>query len=99
LACRSQPAAAIRALADGGVEQIDVGKISWPESGESAYFMLMAGLGFDGEVTRLVNRKLKRFVGWAPTSSRRSRPPPHISRTKRPSKSMASPITCDSPSW
>jgi len=55
--------AAIRALADGTVESMDVGRIAWPESGASGYFLLMAGLGFDGEVTRLVNRRMKRIVG------------------------------------
>jgi diacylglycerol kinase (ATP) len=56
--------AAIRALAEGSVESMDVGRIHWPETGDSAYFLLMAGLGFDGEVTRLVNRRIKRFVGF-----------------------------------
>jgi diacylglycerol kinase family enzyme len=59
-----RPEAAIRALAEGSVESMDVGRIHWPENGESAHFLLMAGLGFDGEVTRLVNRRMKRFVGF-----------------------------------
>lgn len=59
----AQPEAAIRALAQGSVQAMDVGRIHWPEAGESGYFLLMAGLGFDGEVTRLVNRRVKRFVG------------------------------------
>jgi diacylglycerol kinase (ATP) len=59
-----QPERALRALVAGTVEAIDVGVIRWPEAGEAGYFLLMAGLGFDGEVTRLVNRKLKRFVGF-----------------------------------
>jgi len=38
----------IRALAEGTVESMDVGRIAWPEADASAYFLLMAGIGFDG---------------------------------------------------
>lgn len=58
-----QAEAAVRALADGRVESMDVGRIAWPEADATGYFLLMAGLGFDGEVTRLVNRRIKRLVG------------------------------------
>lgn len=60
----SQPERAIRALTAGTTRRVDVGRIEWPEANERSYFVLMAGLGFDGEVTRLVNRRLKRFVGF-----------------------------------
>ena len=54
---------ALDALARGTVRSIDVGRIAWPECGAEAYFVLMAGLGFDGAVTRLVDPNVKRVVG------------------------------------
>lgn len=58
-----RPDLAVPALAAGHVESVDVGRVLWPASGRETHFLLMAGLGFDGEVSRLVNRRLKRFVG------------------------------------
>lgn len=60
----SRPEDAIKALAAGTTRSIDVGVISWPAVGARSYFVLMAGLGFDGEVMRMVDRKLKRLVGF-----------------------------------
>jgi diacylglycerol kinase (ATP) len=54
---------AVRALARGTVRSMDVGRVYWPEVGKEAYFLLMAGIGFDGEVTRLLDRNLKRRLG------------------------------------
>lgn len=59
----SQADRAIEALAAGRTRPTDVGRIAWPSANASSYFLLMAGLGFDGEVTRLVDRRLKRVVG------------------------------------
>src|SRR5439155_427039 len=48
----------------GTTRLVDVGRIDWPAVGERSYFLLMAGLGFDGEVMRMVDRKLKRRFGF-----------------------------------
>lgn len=54
------PASAAEALTGGEVRHIDLGR-----AGER-YFLLMAGAGFDGAVTGLVEPRLKRRVGrWA----------------------------------
>jgi diacylglycerol kinase family enzyme len=54
---------AIEALARGSIQAVDVGQAVWPEAGVRAHFLLMAGIGFDGEVTRLVDRNLKKRLG------------------------------------
>jgi YegS/Rv2252/BmrU family lipid kinase len=54
---------AVQALARGSVRAVDVGQAVWPQVGAHAHFLLMAGIGFDGEVTRLVDRNLKRRLG------------------------------------
>ncbi|HEV8637549.1 MAG TPA: diacylglycerol kinase family protein [Chloroflexota bacterium] len=54
---------AVEALARGSVQVVDVGQAVWPETDARAHFLLMAGIGFDGEVTRLVDRHLKRRLG------------------------------------
>jgi diacylglycerol kinase family enzyme len=59
----ANPSHAIEALAGGRTRAIDVGQIFWPATGARSYFLLMAGLGFDGEVTRLVDRRIKRVMG------------------------------------
>lgn len=54
------PAAAAEALAGGEVRTIDLGRAG------DRYFLLMAGAGFDGAVTGLVEPRLKRRMGrWA----------------------------------
>jgi diacylglycerol kinase family enzyme len=54
------PVAAAAALADGACRSIDLGR-----AGER-FFLLMAGTGFDGAVTGLVEPRLKRAMGrWA----------------------------------
>ena len=54
------PVAAAAALADGAYRSIDLGR-----AGER-FFLLMAGTGFDGAVTGLVEPRLKRAMGrWA----------------------------------
>lgn len=54
---------AIGALGGGRVCMVDLGCARWIDSGHEQTFLLMAGVGFDGEVTRLVDRSLKRRVG------------------------------------
>ncbi|HEY8476232.1 MAG TPA: diacylglycerol kinase family protein, partial [Chloroflexota bacterium] len=49
--------AAARLLADGVIRSMDLGLAG------QRYFMLMAGVGFDAEVTRAVEAKLKRRLG------------------------------------
>lgn len=54
------PMAAAKALIDGVWRRIDLGRAG------DRYFLLMAGVGFDGAVTDLVEPRLKRAVGpWA----------------------------------
>jgi diacylglycerol kinase family enzyme len=60
----ARPEDAISALAAGTTRRVDVGRIGWPAVGVRSYFLLMAGLGFDGEVMRMVDRKLKRRFGF-----------------------------------
>ena len=59
-----RPEDAIAALAAGKTRRVDVGRIAWPAVGSRSHFLLMAGLGFDGEVMRMVDRKLKRRFGF-----------------------------------
>jgi diacylglycerol kinase (ATP) len=59
----ADPRLAIEALAAGTTRLVDVGSIVWPAVREQSYFLLMAGFGFDGEVVRMVDRKLKRWLG------------------------------------
>ena len=58
---RRDPGAALRLLRDGATRRADIGWAAW-EGGERA-FLLMAGLGFDGEVVRQVDERDKRFTG------------------------------------
>ena len=49
----AEPERAIRALAAGRVESMDVGQITWPEPGESGYFLPHVAIGY--AVTVLVS--------------------------------------------
>jgi diacylglycerol kinase (ATP) len=60
----ARPEDAIQALAGGTTRLVDVGRLDWPAVGERSHFLLMAGLGFDGEVMRMVDRRLKRRFGF-----------------------------------
>ncbi len=53
----TDPLAAAAALVDGDRRAIDLGRAG------DRYFLLMAGLGFDGAVTGAVNLRLKRALG------------------------------------
>ena len=56
----AHPVAAAKALADGTYRSVDLGRAG------DRYFLLMAGTGFDGAVTGLVEPRLKRAMGrWA----------------------------------
>jgi YegS/Rv2252/BmrU family lipid kinase len=56
----AHPVAAAKALADGTYRSVDLGRAG------DRYFLLMAGTGFDGAVTGLVEAGLKRAMGrWA----------------------------------
>lgn len=56
----SQPLAAAQALVEGDLRRVDLGLAG------DRYFLLMAGAGFDGAVTGLVEPRLKRAMGrWA----------------------------------
>ena len=58
---RRDPEAALRLLRDGATRQADAGWAAW-DGGERA-FLLMAGLGYDGEVVRHVGAWDKRLSG------------------------------------
>ena len=55
-------AEAVAALVSGTVRRVDVGAVDW-SNGHRRYFLLMAGLGFDAEVVRRTDRRLKRALG------------------------------------
>jgi diacylglycerol kinase (ATP) len=53
----TNPVAAARTLVDGARHVVDLGRAG------DRYFLLMAGLGFDGAVTAVVDLRLKRVIG------------------------------------
>ena len=53
----TNPVAAARTLVDGARHVVDLGRVG------GRYFLLMAGLGFDGAVTSAVDLRLKRVIG------------------------------------
>lgn len=54
---------ALNLIIEGKEKKISAGKIVLTLSGETRYFLLMAGIGFDAEVVFSNNEKLKKFFG------------------------------------
>ncbi len=55
------PLAACEIILKAKTKELDIGKISMP--GKTCYFISMAGIGFDAEVTQRVHPKLKHILG------------------------------------
>jgi YegS/Rv2252/BmrU family lipid kinase len=50
-------------LVNGQTRLVDLGKVSRRDGGEERYFLLMVGVGFDGEVTHTVEKKAAKRLG------------------------------------